>query len=299
MKTFALPRAMDFMSDGGSIAPPPTHPTKVVKVMIELQDVDMTTGIEQPSGTQIEQPINNTSQEQPSGNVSQKASKRPRQMSFTWDDDTTRALIRIYDEQWNHINKGNFRLKDWEAVVLNLNAEMDTTYNTENAKNRIDTLKKMYKKEKLKSSSTGASPSTWSFFDILDVMWCKTPRCIGLAGGLDNDGPAKENEDILNELEQEVGTNSGVSASTTQNPISSMDFTELEGVSGSRDAQSISWILKHPKFRLHKDGKFAYILATTVLCYMHARSKTLAAPSSSIRESQDTLAVNVVLPCSS
>ncbi|KAI5079284.1 hypothetical protein GOP47_0004763 [Adiantum capillus-veneris] len=132
MNTFALPRAMDFMPDGGSIAPPPTHPTKVVKVMIESQDVDMTTGIEQPSGTHIEQPINNTSQEQPSGNVSQKASKRPRQI----------------------------------------------------------------------------------------------------------DGPAKENEDILNELEQEVGTNSGVTASTTQNPISSMDFTELEGVSGSKVKQS-------------------------------------------------------------
>ncbi|KAI5056804.1 hypothetical protein GOP47_0028622 [Adiantum capillus-veneris] len=96
----------------------------------------------------------------------------------------------------------------------------------------------MYKKETLKSSSTGATPSTWSFFDILDVMWCKTPRCRGLVGGLDNDVPAKENEDILNELEQEVRTNSGVSASTSQNLISSMDFSELEGVSGSKAKQS-------------------------------------------------------------
>ncbi|KAI5059554.1 hypothetical protein GOP47_0025873 [Adiantum capillus-veneris] len=80
---------------------------------------------------------------------------------------------------------------------------MDTIYNTENAKNRIDTLKKMYKKEK--------------------------QNRLPLA-----DGSAKENEDILNELEQEVGTNSGVSASTSQNPISSMDFIELEGVSGSK-----------------------------------------------------------------
>ncbi|MCO5587487.1 hypothetical protein L7F22_041436 [Adiantum nelumboides] len=238
MKTFSLPRAMDFMRDGGSIEPPPPQPAKVVKVMIESQDVDMTTGVEQPSATNIERPIRSTGQEQPSSNVSQKASKRPRQTSVTWDDDTTRALIRIYDEQWNRINKGNFRFKEWEAVVLNLNVKMDTTYNTENAKNRIDTLKKMYKKEKQKSSTTGASPSTWSFFDILDVIWCKTPRCTGLVGGLDSDGPIKENEDILNDLELEVETNFGVSANISQNHISSMDFTELEGVSGSKAKQS-------------------------------------------------------------
>ncbi|KAI5059555.1 hypothetical protein GOP47_0025874 [Adiantum capillus-veneris] len=98
MKTFGLPRAMDFMRDGGSIAPPPPQPTKVVKVMIESQDVDMTIGVKQPSATNIEQPISSIGQEQRSGNVSQKASKWPRQMSVTWDDDTSCALIRIYDE---------------------------------------------------------------------------------------------------------------------------------------------------------------------------------------------------------
>ncbi|MCO5561703.1 hypothetical protein L7F22_015326 [Adiantum nelumboides] len=94
---------------------------------------------------------------------------------------------------------------------MNLNAEMDTTYSTENAKNQIETLKKMYKK-----ASTFGSPSTWSFFDILDVMWSKTPKCTGLMGGLDTYQLAKGNKEILNDLEQEVGTTAEVSASTSQ-----------------------------------------------------------------------------------
>ena len=74
-----------------------------------------------------------------------------------------------------HLNRGNLRQKDWQDVADAVNALHGHTKKTHRThvqcKNRIDTIKKKYKLEKSRvSSSPDASPSSWPFFDRLDLL---------------------------------------------------------------------------------------------------------------------------------
>lgn len=73
------------------------------------------------------------------------------------------------------LNRGNLRQKDWQDVADAVNALHGHTKKTHRTdvqcKNRIDTIKKKYKIEKARvSSSDGTLSSSWPFFDRLDAL---------------------------------------------------------------------------------------------------------------------------------
>ncbi|KAI5076198.1 hypothetical protein GOP47_0008263 [Adiantum capillus-veneris] len=121
-----------------------------------------------------------------SSSESTKGAKRPRVAISVWDETATSTLLKHYEDRWSHVNKGNLRSKDWDEVTLQLNNEITGTFTAEQVRNRIDTLRKKYKKEKSKTTTTGGVRSTWEYFEVVDTLWSSTPRCVGIPGAFDS-----------------------------------------------------------------------------------------------------------------
>lgn len=73
------------------------------------------------------------------------------------------------------LNRGNLRQKDWQDVADTVNAlhgHSKKTHRTDvQCKNRIDTIKKKYKTEKARiTSSNGTLASSWPFYDRMDSL---------------------------------------------------------------------------------------------------------------------------------
>ncbi|MCO5578109.1 hypothetical protein L7F22_031947 [Adiantum nelumboides] len=156
-----------------------------------------------------------------------KGLKRARAAAVTWDEKSTLTLLKVYEEQWTHIKKGNLRTKDWEDLTYALNKEIDGSFNLEHARNRIDTLKKTYKKEVHKMNSTGSSPSTWPLFDMCAALWGTIPKCTDITGPFETDGvrPSSAATEIPADLDGLEG------GSTSQNPhVETAEQVDLDGV---------------------------------------------------------------------
>lgn len=85
-----------------------------------------------------------------------------------WSEEATATLVEAWGNRYVKLNHGNLRQNDWKEVadVVNSNhGDNGRTKTDVQCKNRIDTLKKKYKTEKAK-----LSPSTWRFFNRLDVL---------------------------------------------------------------------------------------------------------------------------------
>ncbi|CAH8389728.1 unnamed protein product [Eruca vesicaria subsp. sativa] len=84
-----------------------------------------------------------------------------------WSEEATATLLQAWGHRFLRLNFGNLRQKDWKelADVVNSSHCNGRPKTDTQCKNRIDTLKKKYKAEKAK-----LSPSSWRFFDRLDVL---------------------------------------------------------------------------------------------------------------------------------
>ncbi|XP_041027180.1 trihelix transcription factor ASIL1-like [Juglans microcarpa x Juglans regia] len=92
-----------------------------------------------------------------------------------WSEDATSTLIDAWGRRYLELNRGNLRQKDWQDVADAVNALHGHTKKTHRTdvqcKNRIDTIKKKYKIEKARvSSSDGTLASSWPFFERLDPL---------------------------------------------------------------------------------------------------------------------------------
>ncbi|MCO5547836.1 hypothetical protein L7F22_001288 [Adiantum nelumboides] len=172
---------------------------------------------------------------------SQIKGKRPRQVDTKWSKAATAACIKHYEDMWVHVKKGNLRPKDWEAVTTELNKEVNMDYNCEQVRNKIDTLRKKYRKEKGKTTATGGVRSTWEYFELLDTLWSTTPRCVGIPGAFDSSDSRhtpelqevnvevhlEEGEEVDVEEDGEVGGHQPVERSSGTTNVDSNDASGL------------------------------------------------------------------------
>ncbi|CAL9148699.1 unnamed protein product [Musa hybrid cultivar] len=91
-----------------------------------------------------------------------------------WSDGATSALIDAWGERYLELSRGNLKQKQWQEVadaVTSRDGYTKAPKTDVQCKNRIDTLKKKYKieKSKISSSAGGATPS-WPFFHRLDLL---------------------------------------------------------------------------------------------------------------------------------
>ncbi|WOG94069.1 hypothetical protein DCAR_0313360 [Daucus carota subsp. sativus] len=94
-----------------------------------------------------------------------------------WSEAATETLIEAWGERYVHLNRGNLRQKDWRQVADAVNVHrtgIKPPRTDIQCKNRIDTLKKKYKVEKLK-----AAPSKWPFFYRLEELIGPSSMSVG------------------------------------------------------------------------------------------------------------------------
>lgn len=86
-----------------------------------------------------------------------------------WSEDATKILIDVWGDRYLSLNRGNLRQKDWKEVSDAVNSRYQDgakPFRTDvQCKNRIDTLKKKYKVEKVKPP-----PSNWPFYHRLEFL---------------------------------------------------------------------------------------------------------------------------------
>ncbi|KAG6573308.1 Trihelix transcription factor ASIL1, partial [Cucurbita argyrosperma subsp. sororia] len=92
-----------------------------------------------------------------------------------WTEDATSTLIDAWGRRFLDLNRGNLRQKDWLDVADSVNALHGLTKKTYRSdvqcKNRIDTVKKKYKTEAARvSSSRGSFVSSWPFYGRLHEL---------------------------------------------------------------------------------------------------------------------------------
>lgn len=110
-----------------------------------------------------------------------------------WSEKATGVLIDAWGEIHMELSRGNLKQKHWEKVAETVRRKEEDNGKTPKTdvqcKNRMDTVKKKYKQEKL----TRGRSSSWVFFDKLDRLIGSTakispapPPPSGLGGGLHN-----------------------------------------------------------------------------------------------------------------
>ncbi|XWS18503.1 hypothetical protein CRYUN_Cryun32bG0049500 [Craigia yunnanensis] len=92
-----------------------------------------------------------------------------------WSEEATSTLVDAWGRRFLELNRGNLRQKDWQDIADAVNALHGHTKKTHRtdvqSKNRIDTVKKKYKIEKTRvTSSNGTLTSSWPFFERLDAL---------------------------------------------------------------------------------------------------------------------------------
>ncbi|CAN1229963.1 Trihelix transcription factor ENAP2 [Linum grandiflorum] len=95
-----------------------------------------------------------------------------------WSEEATATLVDAWGNRYLELNRGNLRQKDWKDVadvVNSIHGLTKKTYRTDvQCKNRIDTIKKKYKVEKIRvgaaAANGGSGASSWRFFDRMDSL---------------------------------------------------------------------------------------------------------------------------------
>lgn len=88
-----------------------------------------------------------------------------------WSEGETAALVDAWGSRYVELNRGNLRQKQWQEVANAVNSRRGAAARRRpprtdvQCKNRVDTLKKKYKAERVRGA-----PSGWSFFDELDRL---------------------------------------------------------------------------------------------------------------------------------
>ncbi|KAL1212092.1 Trihelix transcription factor ASIL2 [Cardamine amara subsp. amara] len=95
-----------------------------------------------------------------------------------WSEGATGVLIDAWGERYLELSRGNLKQKHWKEVaeVVSSREDYGKAAKTDiQCKNRIDTVKKKYKQEKVRIA-TGGGRSRWVFFDKLDRLIGSTAK---------------------------------------------------------------------------------------------------------------------------
>eukprot|EP01018_Ginkgo_biloba_P014427 Gb_10184 [translate_table: standard] len=105
-------------------------------------------------------------------------SKEPRDSKNKehWDTRSTNILLNKYEEIYVKLDRGHLRLKDWKLLAVMVNAELGTHRATYQCKNKIEYMRKQFRRERLKINSTGSASSSWLYFDRMAQILGSIPK---------------------------------------------------------------------------------------------------------------------------
>ncbi|KAK3410969.1 trihelix transcription factor ASIL2 [Eucalyptus grandis] len=104
-----------------------------------------------------------------------------------WTEHETFVLLDAWGERFLQRGRKSLRSDEWQEVAEKV-AEVSKVDRTESqCRNRLDTLKKKYKKEKAKFVETGGLSSKWVYFKKMDMLMSSSPsQQTALSCGVDS-----------------------------------------------------------------------------------------------------------------
>uniref|UniRef100_A0A1J3IAQ1 Trihelix transcription factor ASIL2 n=2 Tax=Noccaea caerulescens TaxID=107243 RepID=A0A1J3IAQ1_NOCCA len=108
-----------------------------------------------------------------------------------WSEEATAVLIDAWGERYLELSRGNLKQKHWKEVAEIVSSREEDYRKIPKTdiqcKNRIDTVKKKYKQEKLRIAN-GGGRSRWVFFDKLDRLIGSTAKIPTASPGISGGG---------------------------------------------------------------------------------------------------------------
>ncbi|XP_062090745.1 trihelix transcription factor ENAP1 [Humulus lupulus] len=120
-----------------------------------------------------------------------KQSESGRTTSRADEDDWTEhgmfVLLEVWGNRFLQLGRKSLRSEDWEEVAEKVSETSKIERKESQCRNMLESLKKKYKKEKLKMEQMGLKSSKWGFFKKIDMLMASSPRQdYGLACGVDS-----------------------------------------------------------------------------------------------------------------
>ncbi|KAF9685229.1 hypothetical protein SADUNF_Sadunf03G0033100 [Salix dunnii] len=102
-----------------------------------------------------------------------------------WNERETFVLLNAWGDKFLQRGKKSLRCDEWQEVAEKVSEKSMIERTDTQCRNRLDTLKKKYKIEKIKSAEAGGGASKWVFFKKLDILMSTSAQQGGLSCGLD------------------------------------------------------------------------------------------------------------------
>ncbi|XP_052199875.1 trihelix transcription factor ENAP1 [Diospyros lotus] len=121
------------------------------------------------------------------------APRKPPQVSRNthadWTDQATFVLLEAWGDRYLQLGRKSLRSEDWQEVAEKVSEGSKVDWTDTQCRNRLDTLKKKYKKEKAKLETMGGYTSKWVFYKKMDMLLnssSSSKQQFGLPCGVDS-----------------------------------------------------------------------------------------------------------------
>ncbi|KAK8551217.1 hypothetical protein V6N13_119695 [Hibiscus sabdariffa] len=106
-----------------------------------------------------------------------------------WTERETFVLLDAWGDRFLQRGRKSLRSEEWQEVAEKVLEVSKIERTDTQCRNRLDTLKKKYKKEKAMLAETGTTTSKWIYFRKMYMLMSTPPQQSGLSCGLDSGEP--------------------------------------------------------------------------------------------------------------
>ncbi|GLJ17792.1 hypothetical protein SUGI_0310840 [Cryptomeria japonica] len=114
---------------------------------------------------------------------------QPKGFRDDWSEAATIILLETWAEKFSQMGKTSLKLEQWAEISQRVSVGSKTHKTDVQCRNRLERLKKKYKKEKQKQNAAAASSgvfvSKWAYFRHMDSILSSSSWQVGLPCGID------------------------------------------------------------------------------------------------------------------
>ncbi|GMH15959.1 hypothetical protein Nepgr_017800 [Nepenthes gracilis] len=103
-----------------------------------------------------------------------------------WTEHETFILLDAWGHRFLQLGRKSLRSEEWQEVAERVSQESKIERNDTQCRNRLDTLKKTYKKEKTRLARSQGGTSKWVYFKKMAMLMSSPPHQSGLSCGMDS-----------------------------------------------------------------------------------------------------------------
>ncbi|GAA0147946.1 DNA-binding transcription factor [Lithospermum erythrorhizon] len=103
-----------------------------------------------------------------------------------WTEHETFVLLETWGDKFLQYGRKSLRLEEWQEVAKKVSQESKVERSDTQCRNRLDTLKKKYKKEKAKMEGDRNLTTRWVYFQKLDMLLSTSAHQAGLSCVMDS-----------------------------------------------------------------------------------------------------------------